>query len=284
MLSWLRQLPITVKVPLVVVAVTVAVSAVISERVLSRLGQLQRDHLSALAEAYLDGLSSSILPALLRDDVWEVFDALDRSRTLYASLRPVDTVVTKPNSEVVAASNPDQVPVLSTLPANLLMQFRPEVVVFSPDGTRSFLQRDLRFQDRSVGTIYAVLDIAHLVAERRSILLTLIATNSALALVFAALGYLAVNRMVHPLGVLADHLEGGLRGHPQPISKRQFPSRGSPFARLFASYNGLVAAEREREGLSARLADEERDASLGRLASGMAHEINNPARRALQRH
>lgn len=276
MLIWLRQLPITVKVPLVVVAVTMAVSAVISERVLSRLGQLQRDHLSALAEAYLDGLSSSVLPALLREDIWEVFDALDRSRTLYASLRPVETIVTKRDGEVVAASDPDHVPVLSALPAVMRAQFHPGKVAFNDDGTRSFLQRDLRFQERSVGTIYAVLDIAHLVAERRSILRTLIATNSVLAVLFAGLGYLAVNRMVNPLRILADHLEAGLRGHPQPIEERQFPSRGSPFSRLFASYNDLVAAEREREALSARLAEEEKVASLGRLASGMAHEINNP--------
>ena len=276
MLTWLRQLPITVKVPLVVVAVTMAVSAVISERVLSRLGQLQRDHLSTLAEAYLDGLSSSVLPALLRDDVWEVFDALDRSRTLYASLRPMETIVTKPDGEVVAASNPGHIAVLSRLPVAMRTQFRPDGVAFNEAGTRSFLQRDLRFQDRSIGTIYAVLDIAHLVAERRSVLFTLVATNSLLAVLFAGLGYLAVNRMVRPIRILADHLEDGLKGHPQPIDTLEFPHRGSPFARLFASYNALVAAERERETLALRLSEEEKVASLGRLASGMAHEINNP--------
>ena len=276
MLAWLRRLPVTVKVPLVVAAVIVAVSAVISERVLARLGQLQRDHLSSLAEAYLDGPSSSVLPVLLREDIWEVFDALDRSRTLYASLHPVETIVTKPDGQVVAASDPDHAPVLSELPAALRERFRPETIAFGEGGARAYLQRELRFQGKPVGTIYAVLDIAHLVAERRSVLLTLVATNATLALVFAGLGYLAVNRMIRPIRILADHLEGGLHGHAHPIAAAEFPGGGSPFARLFASYNALVVAERERESLAARLSEEEKVASLGRLASGMAHEINNP--------
>lgn len=271
-----KTLPVTVKMPLVVVLMTIAVSAVISERVLSRLGQLQREHVGSLATAYLDGLSSSLLPAMLRDDVWEAFDALDRARQLYASLRPIETVVTKPGGEVVAATDPDRTPVLSQFPTVQGAPFNNAGLAFNGDGTLAFLRRDLVYQDRSIGIIYSSLDISHLVAERRSVLRTLIGTNSVLAVIFAALGYFAVNRMVQPIRVLSDHLEEGLHGVARPIADNEFPRGSSPFNRLFLSYNALVAAEKERELLSIRLAGEEKVASLGRLASGMAHEINNP--------
>ncbi|MDP3525036.1 MAG: HAMP domain-containing sensor histidine kinase, partial [Hoeflea sp.] len=46
--------------------------------------------------------------------------------------------------------------------------------------------------------------------------------------------------------------------------------------RLFMAFNTLLDADEERRELSTRLAEEEKLASLGRLSSVMAHEINNP--------
>ena len=87
------QWPITAKVPTLVVVLMLVVSAVITQQVLSRLAELQRQHFDELAASYLDGLSSSLLPAVLREDVWETFDILDRARGLYRGLKTNETLV-----------------------------------------------------------------------------------------------------------------------------------------------------------------------------------------------
>ncbi len=68
----------------------IAISIVVSLRALSRLEETQTKHLLQLSSTYLDGLSTSLLPAVVREDVWEVFDTLDRSRERYKGLeRPM---------------------------------------------------------------------------------------------------------------------------------------------------------------------------------------------------
>jgi hypothetical protein len=72
--------PLVVKVPVFVAGLMATVAFTISQVVLWRLSQDQKSHLRVVTSAYLDGLSAAILPAIIRGDVWEVFDALDRGR------------------------------------------------------------------------------------------------------------------------------------------------------------------------------------------------------------
>ena len=64
------------------------------------------------------------------------------------------------------------------------------------------------------------------------------------------------------------------RADPIPESKRQGISR--EFDLLFDRFNAMARALNEREELASRLAKQEKYAVLGKLASGMAHEVNNP--------
>ncbi len=272
----MRAPPITFTVPALVAGLMIVVSMVISEQVLSRLIETQERQLRDLSGAYLDGMSASLIHHVLREDVWEVFDALDRSKRSYEALRPIETIVVGTDSMVIAASSPDAIPSLEPVPGALLDRLGSEAFAIDEEEGRIYLSRELSYQETPVGAIYAIADIRHVLDERSEVTATLIVTNVLLTLLLAGVGYLTVRRMVQPVRVLADHLSNSATGRPEPIAASLMPGRGTEARRLFDSYNVLVEAEREREVLSMKLAEEERLASLGRLASGMAHEINNP--------
>ena len=269
--------PVTVKIPVLVVVLMIAVSGVITNQVLSRLTESQRRHFDELTASYLDGLSSSLVPAVLREDVWETFETLDRARSLYRGLKINETIVTNNDAMILAATDPAAHPSYSEVAAAVNPRFLAGPEVWH-DEVREVagVRRLLMYQGRAIGAIYAEFDVASLFNERRSVLWTLIGTNAVITLGLAAFGYVCARQILRPVHVLTRHLHQGVASSAAPIPEHRLGSEHSEFGQLFRRYNALVQAMQERESLSGRLAEEERLASLGRLASGLAHEINNP--------
>jgi signal transduction histidine kinase len=272
------ELPITVKVPLLVSAFMLMISLVISNTVLSRLAQTQERHLQTLSRAYVDGLSASLVPHILREDVWEVYDTLDRARSVYAGLNAQNTIVLNSAGRIIAASDPRAFPIGQTIEPALLGNAGAddgELVIDETQRTARMLAT-VDVQGQHIGSIYTELDISELLAERHAVLWQLIWTNMFLALVLASAGYIVVRRMVEPVRTLGAYLERGSDGPMEIIPEDRLRSAPGEFRRLFHRYNVMARAANERQELAAQLAKEEQLASLGRLASGMAHEINNP--------
>jgi signal transduction histidine kinase len=272
-LSW----PLRVKVPLSAALFTIAVAVGISNIVLDRLAATQNEHLRQLAGAYLDGLSTALQPYVLRRDTWEAFDVLDRARGRYSGLPLRHTLVVLPDGSVLAASDPTRFPIATSAPDDFARRLSDATpLVIDEDRATASLLRRLRDSSADLGFIVAEIDITRLMAERHETLLTLIAVNGLFALLLAALSYLLVRRMLAPVGLLAEHLSRAIDGPVYPIEERRLPRANSEFGRLLRRFNQMVAAMQEREQLARRLAQEERAALLGKLASGMAHEVNNP--------
>lgn len=273
----LFEWPVTVKVPVLVIALMIVLSVVITNQVLTRLAQTQQRHFQELTAAYLDGLSSSLMPSVLRDDVWETFDILDRARNLYQGLKITGTVVTNASGLVLAAADPRSTPSYSSVPTTVTGRFATNDSLWLDDvGKIAAARRALVYNGLTVGTIYAQFDVSALFRERRDVLWTLITTNAVIAFGAAAIGYYSVRWILRPIHILTDHLNHGADSPVALIPDTQLGPENSEFGQLFRRYNTLVRALNEREALASRLAEEERLSSLGRLASGMAHEINNP--------
>ena len=269
--------PLTLKVPLLVAALMIAVAVIVSQIVLTRLVKDQEANLTLLANAYLDGISAAVLPAVVRGDVWETFDALDRARGQYSGVDARYAIVELPNGTVLAASDPNSFPIHSPVPVELRSKFlNKDGLVINDEAGRGWLTRGLRTEGFSVGQILAEIDIANLLRVRSQVVLTLILVNGGLAIAFALIGYFAVKRMLQPLGVLSRYVERAREGRVEPIPERYRKKVASEFGQLFDRFNAMARAVSDRETLASHLAEQDKYAMLGRLASGMAHEVNNP--------
>jgi signal transduction histidine kinase len=253
------------------------ISFVISNTVLSRLADTQERHLQTLSRAYIDGLSANLMPHMLREDVWEVFDTLDRARSVYAGLNALNTIVLNSSDRIIAASDPKSFPTAQPISPDILKSLDRDGTLLIDEGKRTArLLNAVSAQGQHIGGIYTELDISALLAERQTVLWQLILTNATLTAFLMAVGYWAVRRMVQPVRTLGAYLERGSDGPMEVMPDSQIASATGEFRRLFRRYNAMARAANERLHLAERLAEEERLASLGRLASGMAHEINNP--------
>jgi len=88
-----RDLPVTLRVPLVMAGLMVLLGLVASQSVLTALGRVQVARLSETARLHVEGLSVALGPSVLRQDVWEVYDILDRARSAYDGQRLLLSVV-----------------------------------------------------------------------------------------------------------------------------------------------------------------------------------------------
>lgn len=273
-LPMFRNLPVTVRVPLVTAGLMILMGLVASQGVLSALGRVQDARLSETARLHVEGLSVALGPSVLRQDVWEVYDILDRARSAYDGQRLLLSVVADERGRILAATDPPRAPVGDSIEGFQAQAVAPDAVRMTGEPVLRVIS-PLIIQGRGIGSIVTELDVTDLLAERRNVAIWLLIGNAAATALLAFGGWLAVARLLRPVGTLAQAMDGA-RGSPRPIAEAEIPRSDPGFARLIETYNRMTTAVERRNEAERRLAERERFVSLGRLSSSLAHEINNP--------
>lgn len=268
-------LPLSLRVPLLAAMLMVLVGVVASHQVLSTLDRVQDTRLRELARLHVEGLSLALGPSVLRKDIWEVYDTLDRAGSTGSSRRMLLTAVSDETGKVLAATDPRRVPIDASIDTLAMEAQSLNAMTFSRNSERVRVRAPLVYQGRRVGEIFTDLDVRDMSAERRRAEFLLIIGNALVTMAMALVGYLAVRRMLRPVAHLVRRMDA-TKGEPIPIPADLIPLNDSEVARLFQTYNTMTEAIHARRETERQLAEHERFVSLGQLSSSLAHEINNP--------
>lgn len=271
----LARIPLSLRVPLFAAILMVLAGAFASQQVLSTLSRVQDDRLRELATLHVESLSVALGPHVLREDIWEVYDVLQRASGERRGQRMVFTAVTDRDHRIIAATDPRRAPIDEMLPQDLEAAQSPDNLSIPGDGARLVLTAPLSYQGRELGDIFTELDVSDLVSERRIAGLYLLLGNALATGMLAVMGYVAMRRMLRPISRLAQRMRETAQS-PEPIPENDIPSGDTEVTRLVQTYNAMAWAIDAKAETERRLAERERFVSLGRLSSSLAHEINNP--------
>lgn len=282
-LSYLYKTPLSVSVVILLTALVVA-SALIA--------QTYRDAKQDLTHSALSlgkVLSRTLKPALLHDEVWQAYEAI--TTPLDTTIRDASSqqifILLDANYQIYVATQPTRFPMLDTLSgvdltyAKLERQIRqyrgpePFTVEGALPGKLFFVVPILAEDGVTLGTLVMQYSTSLFLARFYKSLERVAASILAVLVVLLPLGWYGGRHLAAPLIQLADCM--GRIGRELPASIQCDLHEGRDEIGILSSrFKRMLEELREKQALEKQMVASDRLAAIGRLAAGIAHEINNP--------
>lgn len=281
-MRFLSSLSLSFKLPFVLSLVVSVVAATIGLVMADRGRQILRDELRGRALLLARTVAVTAAEPLVRGDSWALYKSL-RQITQAPEAGQQTTVVTAmvldPQGRVLAHLYPTLFPIgLPALsedsPEGRRLQSEltwPQPGVF--DGT-GFIEGAAPVQSggKNIGLVRLQLSTAELERKITETEIAILVFSMGMAMVGIILGAIWTVRTLRPLQTLARSMDELGRGVARPLPV----SRGDEIGQLINSFNRMARELDEKRKLESELAANEKVIALGRIAAGVAHEVNNP--------
>ena len=249
---------------------------------------LQED-VSISAEGLGGTLAITLFPHLLHDDIWRAFEQINAAFHDRKPGNPVqaETIfVVSPEGQIVVSTSPEKLPMLADLDslgpdyaelARALGQRSPArspIHVLS-SAHRQFFVFPIREEYAQVGTLVLAYSKDVFLPRFRDL-----AWHGALIGLLVLAVLLPINwywgrHMAGPLVELARRMGQAVHGGEKEAPRASYPYRDE-LGQLFLAYDAMQSKMQEKALLEREILQSERLTAIGRLASGIAHEVNNP--------